>query len=484
MSDISLTSNIRLLNAPTLKVLEAPPPLPFAIRRPDGSTISFVSVLRHLPGKRVVGEARGADGRALAKLFFGNNARRHWEREASGIRALNKAGVATPEIIAAEELSDGGYLILTRFIDGATTMAEQIRELAGTCSQDDRVATLLAPCFALVGQLHAAGLIHNDLHPGNFLNADGRMMLVDGDAVSGEPLTHLADSKARANLALLIVQFPLAWTLEPVRLLEKYRRANPTLTDDPRALDAAIQQARDKRIHDYLDKAGRSCSRYVARRRFSSLQIVARDEEARLSPVIDDPDRCMAEGQPLKQGNTATVSRIRIGSAVWVVKRYNIKGVIHALSRAWRPTRGWHSWLAAHRLQALGIATPRPLAIVERRFGPLRGRAWLVTEDCPGQNLREYLDPAAPPDSTVGNALIDLFKALSAARITHGDLKATNLLWHNDRIYLIDLDAMTPHTSLVGLNRAWEKDRDRLIANWPDDSPLVRWLERNLPRLP
>ncbi len=481
MSDLPPTSQIRLLDAPSLKGLAAAPPLPFAIRRADGSTLSFVSVLRHLAGKRVVGEAHGAGVRALAKLYVGDAAKRHWERESSGIQALARAGVATPGILTAEALPDGGYLILTRFIDGATTLAEEANKLAGVSSQDDGVPTLLGPCFGLVGQLHASGLVHQDLHPGNFLIADGRVMLVDGDAVSGEPHTHLADSEARANLALLIVQFPLAWTLEPARLLEAYSETNPALTCDPGALRTAIERAREKRTADYLDKAARNCSRYIARRRFSSLRIVARDQEAALLPLIDDPDRWMTEGETLKQGNTATVSRIRLGDALWVVKRHNIKGVAHAISRAWRPTRGWHSWLAAHRLQALGIATPRPLAIVERRFGPLRGRAWLVTESCPGYDLRKLLDPSNLPDPALANALIDLFKALAAARITHGDLKATNLLWHDGRIHLIDLDSLTQHRRETSFLKAWVKDRSRLLANWPESCQLHLWLDTHLP---
>jgi tRNA A-37 threonylcarbamoyl transferase component Bud32 len=470
-----------IIEVSALKAQGSPPAPPFAIRRSDGSVLSFSSILRHLPGKRIVGEAYGAEGRVLAKLFIGDAAKRHWQREASGLQALDEAGIPTPEMITREALPDGGYLLLTRYIDGATTLADQISELANACSRDDSVIALLAPCFHLVGKLHASGLVHHDLHPGNFLVADGRIMLVDGDAVSGKPLTPVAASEACANLALLIVQFPMAWTLEPARLLAGYRRANPPLSDDAGALDGAIRRAREKRTADYLDKAGRNCSRYIARRSFARLQVVARDKEADLRPLLDDPDGWMAEGEPLKQGNTATVYRIRLGGKLCVVKRYNIKGVLHAISRSWRPTRGWHSWLAAHRLQVLGIATPRPLAIIENRFGPLRGRAWFVTENCPGDNLRGLLDPAQQPNPNVGDALVGLFRVLVAARITHGDLKATNLLWHDGRIHLIDLDALTQHDKEPTFREAWARDRERLLANWPAQSPLNRWLDAELP---
>ena len=66
-------------------------------------------------------------------------------------------------------------------------------------------------------------------------------------------------------------------------------------------------------------------------------------------------------------------------------------------------------------------------------------------------------------------------------RISHGDLKATNLLWDQGRIVLIDLDAMVQHRSVRQHARAWQRDRSRLLRNWPQDSVLYQWLEANLP---
>jgi Ser/Thr protein kinase RdoA (MazF antagonist) len=66
-------------------------------------------------------------------------------------------------------------------------------------------------------------------------------------------------------------------------------------------------------------------------------------------------------------------------------------------------------------------------------------------------------------------------------RITHGDLKASNLLWDADRLVLIDLDAMCQHASPAGFARAWQRDRARFLRNWPAGSPLREWLDRSLP---
>ena len=81
----------------------------------------------------------------------------------------------------------------------------------------------------------------------------------------------------------------------------------------------------------------------------------------------------------------------------------------------------------------------------------------------------------------MAQALVSLFRTLYALRISHGDLKATNLLWDQGRIVLIDLDAMVQHRSVRQHARAWQRDRSRLLRNWPQDSVLYQWLEANLP---
>src|SRR5690606_9679834 len=120
----------------------------------------------------------------------------------------------------------------------------------------------------------------------------------------------------------------------------------------------------------------------------------------------------------------------------------------------------------------------------ERRIGPLRREAWLITEYCPGSNLFQRLGEAGDsvPDETTANAILHTFRQLNEARISHGDFKATNLLWHADQVWLIDLDAMQSHTGAPAWHKAWTRDRARFVRNWPADSELVRWLERVLRR--
>ena len=127
------------------------------------------------------------------------------------------------------------------------------------------------------------------------------------------------------------------------------------------------------------------------------------------------------------------------------------------------------------------VTTPGALAVLEERFGFLRRRAFLVTRHCAGRSLLDHLDASRAPSAEEAEALLEFFRALHLMRIEHGDLKATNLLWHDGRIFLIDLDAMVQHQSPRRYAKAWRRDRARLLRNWASASVLYRWLDATLP---
>jgi tRNA A-37 threonylcarbamoyl transferase component Bud32 len=215
------------------------------------------------------------------------------------------------------------------------------------------------------------------------------------------------------------------------------------------------------------------------------LQAVCRDEVEALRPLLADPERFIAAGVVLKAGNSATVAGVEVSARQLVVKRYNIKGFAHWLRRFWRPSRAWHSWREGHRLAFLGVATARPLAVLERRTCWLRGRAYLMTEKLDGDNILVRFAPylASAPPAAEMSALGDLFAALVREHISHGDMKGSNLLWHGGRWVLVDLDAMQQHTGRRSFVRAFAKDRARFLRNWPADSALYRFLDERLPQV-
>lgn len=435
-------------------------PSPFTVELADGSSLAFCRVLRWLPCRRVSGEALWNGRPVFAKLFLGEAAQRHAEREQAGIEALQAGGLPTPRLLATFVCPGDARLVLSEFVPAACSL----EGASGDLSQ-------LLPAFALLGRLHAAGLVHDDLHLGNFLFSDGQVQLIDGDGIHPANASQQLD-----NLALLLSQLPVI--LDDVRqsLLSAYGREV-----DVNKLDALVDGWRQRRRDRFLAKVFRNCTQFAVVQGKGRFLSVLRTLQGRLTDLLAQPDAAIESGLRLKSGGTCTVAVTQVGDQSVVVKRYNLKNWRHALSRLWRPSRAWHSWREAHRLAFYGIATPSPLAMLEERWGPLRGRAFLITEFCPGVSLAEALSADVLPEPDLAQAIERFFTLLWRLQISHGDLKASNLLWHEGGLYAIDLDAMVQHRSQASFRQAWRRDRARLLRNWPSSSPLSRWLDRILP---
>lgn len=459
------------------------PPLPLELVLPGGRVLNVIQWLRILPGKRLVGQAT-LDGEAvLAKLFIARGAARHWAREKEGVEALLQGAVPTPALVASGHLSGGGRYLLTQYLSTAQSQQQRWEALASTAPEDQAAQRLVFEVVAMLAQMHREGLTQSDLHMGNFLWFENRLHVIDGDAVAvhaaGKPLPA---EDAAANLGTFLAQLPIAWERQMDECIAVYQHSGGPLLD-PLRVHSALEQGRQWRLRDYLDKATRDCTLFSVRRNWWRIIAIRRNEVQALLPVLEQPDMHFSGKPLLKDGGSSTVTRVALGERELVIKRYNIKGLGHWLRRFWRPSRASHSWLAAHRLAFLDIATPAPLGMRESRFGPLRRRAWLVTEYCPGQDLLSLFDPGGGqlPTAEQRSALLDVFNELARHRITHGDCKATNLLWHAGRVWLIDLDAMQAHASDAAWKKAWAKDRARFIRNWPAESEMGRWLHSVLP---
>jgi glycosyltransferase involved in cell wall biosynthesis len=432
--------------------------------------IEVQRIHRLLPGKRLTAKAQWCGRTVLLKLFIDRSGfRRHWQREAAGLAALREAGIATPRILAQVENRKGrAALLITEYLAEAQTLADLPPD-----APDWPVAT--AAAVALLGRMHQAGLAQHDIHPGNFLWADGAVYAIDGDAVAVRRAP-LAAGLALDNLALFLAQFPPAQQqrIPLAEYLAHGRFAAQRLAE-------RVRQLRDERWRAYRKKLLRDCTEIRCTSRWRSFLAVRREaDDPALREVLAEPDRYIAEGELLKDGNSSTVALVRLPGRSLVIKRYNIKHWRHWLSRCWRPSRAWHSWINAHQLRWLGIATPQPLALLERRWGPLRGSAYFIAEYLEGETL-DRLWTRKSPKEALQTAVLQLLQALWEARLAHGDLKASNLLCRDGQVALLDLDAMAWLPSGWRFQSAYGKDRERFLRNWPERGKLRQWFDSRLP---
>lgn len=201
-----------------------------------------------------------------------------------------------------------------------------------------------------------------------------------------------------------------------------------------------------------------------------------------LAPILEAPDEWLHKGQLLKEDPGTALALLSCAGQRYVLKYYSIKGSWHGLSRGMRPSRAWRCWQEGHRLLGYGLATPRPVAVIEKRLGPWRGAAWLLCEYCPGPRLSDYWAADERPPEAELAAISRLFQGLKAHRIQHGDLKKNNILWHQGQPLLIDLDSTRQHYGhwIFRVVLAHAKDKARFLRNWPEDSVLHQALRQRL----
>lgn len=460
------------------------PALPLTLSL-DGEPLELTQWLRVLPGQRYVARARWQGRTVLAKLFVGSKAERHLGRERDGVRWLSQQGLLTPELLVSGAVSGEGGWLLFDYLEDAQSLGEAWRAVERQAPLSDPQQAILGEALQSIAALHARGLWQSDLHLDNLLKQDGRLWLIDGGgiqaSVPGQPLER---ARVLENLGVFFAQLPA--TLEPYleELLVHYLLVNGTHALPLEGLLKEIAKVRRWRLKDFLGKLGRDCTLFSVRRSASELRAICRDQVPLLSGLLDDADEAIAGGRALKQGGSATVALVEREGRPLVIKRYNLKGVGHWLRRCWRPTRAWHSWVEGHRLNFVGIATPRPLGMLEHRRLGLRGRSYLVTEYLDGQDIIEafapYLDGGLPDPML--QAASALFAGFIRERISHGDLKGTNLLWRDGQLWLIDLDAVRQHPDPGSFAPAFARDRARFLRNWPAESGLYRLLDERLPK--
>lgn len=452
----------------------------------NGEPLLLERLLRVLPGQRYVALARWRGRAVLAKLLVGGKAERHFQRELSGARLLAEQGLCTPELLAEGFVAGQGGWLLFDYLDGAESLWDAWRAVEREALLSDAQQAVLGEALNAIGQLHAKGLWQADLHLDNLLRHAGRLFVIDGGGVqvetAGQPLSR---QRVLENLGVFFAQLPAELAPFTEELLVHYLLANGEHALPLEALLKEVEKVRRWRLRDYLKKVGRDCSLFAARIGAFGLRVVRREQDAELAPLLGRIDARIDAGHIYKTGGAATVARVELNGRPLVVKRYNIKSWLHWLKRFWRPSRAWHSWVEGNRLELLGIATPRPLAVLERRWCWLRGRAYLVTDYCGGEDLiarfTAHVDGCPPEAELV--ALDRLFAALIRERISHGDFKGHNLFWDEGRWSLIDLDAMRQHAGQGSFARAYARDRARFLRNWPADSALHRLLDSRLPRL-
>jgi len=174
-----------------------------------------------------------------------------------------------------------------------------------------------------------------------------------------------------------------------------------------------------------------------------------------------------------KHDRTTTVAILETGEHRLVLKRFNPRNHWHKVKRALRRSRAERCWRMSYAFQRAGLNVAQPVLMVERRFGPVRLTAYFANHLLNGKELLTELPTMNIQEQRqVADALEDAFEKMRVAKLTHGDMKATNLIWSDGKLFFIDLDAAVKHRFNATWLKSHQKDRKRFMKNWQGSADL------------
>ncbi|MCU7798882.1 MAG: hypothetical protein KZQ70_01740 [gamma proteobacterium symbiont of Lucinoma myriamae] len=479
--------------------------LPVNIKSKD-SVIQCNELLRIVPGKRLVfsgllfkKKANGkAEQKVIIKLFVHSaKAKKHWKRECAGAKLLSDNNILTPKIVK-QGLSDSGiYYLIFPYIEGQN-LAQFWREHS-QLKREQKLNELLT----VLEKHHSAGLAHQDVHYANFYLADAlttekdSVYTLDGEEVkaSSEPLNKKNRLK---NLALFLAQTFDVNQAVSCSLLKEYLSisALPLDKQDCEQFWQWIKDSQQQRITQYLKKMVRECTdviydKKIINHKKQGYSLCRREYHSpAIQQLLNQPEQFFQDdnAEYLKQGNTCTVKSILVDNERYVVKRYNPKGIAYELKHKGKISRARKSWLNAHLLRFMGIFTPEPVALIEQQAALGKRCSYFICKFQPGQTSWDYFceesvearlegksEASGDKKKAVADSLVAVLNQLSDYQITHGDLKGSNFLIHQEQVYLLDLDAMSQHKFNWQFTKNWQRDKHRFLKNWDKKACYKPW---------
>jgi len=403
----------------------------------------------------------------IKHVFVASKALAEWRN----LHLLRERGLPCPGPLAFFEKKTCGVLLDTacliiECIDNARSLNEflECRTLASTQSFE-----LTRQLARLSAAMHSAGVLSRDFHAGNIMIRDRapgfELFLIDmhrAQVVKQPPAAMIIN-----DLAQLANSITCSRSAQ-LRFLQEYYRCaglpGMPITECLRLISHRAARLAARRIKSRSRRCVLNSSVFEVARSWHERYCGRRDFGHNAAhELIDQHLHSRAEATVVKQSSKSALTFHGLPDRPTVcVKGFYFRGAFAALLRMFQKSRALKSWVAANGLIVRGLRTPQPLALIEKRFGPLvRDSYYICRRLDHARELNTLITARQWTRADKKNFIRGLARTvaeLHAKGIYHADLKSNNILvlgnGHGWDFYFIDLDRVSFTKPLTFARRA------------------------------
>jgi len=387
------------------------------------------------------------------------------------LRILEKSGLPCPKALAFFEKRSWGMLETACLVIQGLENAQPLNEFSADCSLTAaQKFTLTRQLARLSAAMHATGIFSRDYHAGNIMirPAGQGFELFLIDLHRARVVKKISPSMIIADLAKLSKSLPASRSARLRFAREYYRHAAPVAMPLSEFMQRIHEKTARITTRQILSRSRRCIlkssvfeisrswrERYCGRRDFghaAARTLIAQhlDKQKDQQTIIKKSSKSTLTTHALQPGQTQCVKGCRN------------RGFVYALLNLFKKSRALKSWIAANGLIVRGVLTPLPLAMVEKRCGPLVQENFYICnwlENSP--ELNTYITGRQWQDADKKKFVRCLAKTIAglhARGIYHADLKSNNILvraaaasWE---FFFVDLDRVSFNRPLTFDRRA------------------------------
>ncbi|MBM4276287.1 MAG: hypothetical protein FJ130_00185 [Deltaproteobacteria bacterium] len=382
----------------------------------------------------------------LKYLVFPSKGRKEW----FVAYQLKKRKLNIPKPLGWIERIHRGLVKESYYLSEAVESGVSLTEIADLL-KDEKVSAELVKTII---RMHASGLLHQDLHAGNFLWNGESFFLVD--LHRARLLRSLSLNQRLWNLSHLFHSLRSIWgEKEHLRFLDRYFGGVSISSQKKKKYLMKIHSSMDRLQKRQWRSRTKRClkestefsvvkknDRIVYRRREFDLEEVIQGVEEHLR--ISSREPC----ELIKKDTKSRVSYLKRGDKDIYVKQFIYSYGGGRWSRYLLPSKGIRAWVGGNGLKVRGVSSITPLALLERRGWSGRRESFLFMEALrDGLEMDRYilsdLEKREKKRAFV-KAFARWLSSLHQKGIYHQDMKACNILVQKsgDRweFYLLDLE--------------------------------------------